>query len=266
MSFYSHCPRCQKSFSHAQLSTGSAICECGWCDTGLTAQAVKATEKNVIRVMAVTAIAIAGFYGHLVSWGPHAMSIPLIKVQELTGTLTKQGYVDLARACIDLNKWDCAKNAYLGLFRETGDPLGFALLGKMQLRMNEDTNALHSFGNYFRLGGTDGDVALDYARLLEQTGRTQDARKYYEYSITARPEVLPIRATAGIVRLLMKEGRYAEARERILAFHASAGNAKGYLNTELEQLDKRLGPAPSKAANGSPSRQPSSAPSSTWSS
>jgi hypothetical protein len=36
---------------------------------------------------------------------------------------------------------------------------------------------------------------------------------------------------------MMKQGRYQEARQRILAFHASAGNAKGFLNTELTQLD-----------------------------
>ncbi len=52
--------------------------------------------------------------------------------------------------------------------------------------------------------------------------------------------MLPIAATGAIVRILMKQGQYTEARTRITEFHKSADNAKGYLNTELTQIEQAI--------------------------
>jgi hypothetical protein len=82
---------------------------------------------------------------------------------------------------------------------------------------------------------------LNYAKVLEAAAQDGEAQRVYEKSIAANPAVLPVQATTGIVRLLIKHGQYAGAYDRILSFHESAENANGYLNTEMSQLQKQLG-------------------------
>jgi hypothetical protein len=167
--------------------------------------------------------------------------------------MNKQGYTELAEACIQLNKWDCAREAYIGMQQITKDGEGLLLLARLQVRLSEPQAAATTLATYFRLGGRDGDAALQYAALLEAQGDDASAMKYYEASIELRPKILPVQATTAIVRLLMKQGKYDQAQERILAFHESAENAKGYLNTELAQAESAMGQT--KAGKVESSRQ-----------
>jgi tetratricopeptide (TPR) repeat protein len=240
MSFTGFCPVCNSHIPNERYSTGHAICACGWTDPSPVIAARKTGEKEVITVMVGVAIAVALGFAHLASWGSYALTIPVVKIQQLTGTLSAQGYQELANACIRLNKWSCASEAFIEMQAVTKNPEGLAMLGDLQIRLHETQAALTTYAGYFRVGGRDGEAALKYAKLLENHGDTEAAIKYYESSIELRPKILPIQATTGIVRILMRQGRFEDAQKRILAFHESAENAKGYLNTELAQVEAVL--------------------------
>lgn len=243
------CPQCNSLLNQENYSTGHAICGCGWFDKAVVEQATKRYEKRAISYMAAAVIVMALGFGHMLNWGAYAFSIPLIKVQKITGTLSKEGYHELAQACIAMNKWSCAKDTYIDLYKRTGDSSSLKDLAHLQTLLKDPKAAMSTYASYFQVGGRDGEAALEYAGLLEVQGYLPDAYKYYEFSIAARPETLPVEATKGIVRMLIKEGRYNEARERILAFHESAGNAKGFLNTELSQLDHHFGKSSKKKSS-----------------
>jgi tetratricopeptide (TPR) repeat protein len=234
------CPQCNSAIPSERYLTGYAICECGWYDKTPVAKAYVQFEKKVIASMLFAAITLTLLYGHMLNWGGYAFEIPIVKVEQLTGTLSKKGYEELAQACIVLNKWSCAQNAYLDLYRQAGDAEGLARLGHLQGRLNEKAAAQSSFASYFKAGGKNADAAIEYGTLLEGAGQMDAAMKAYEDSIRLRPETLPINATTSIVRLMIKVGHYDEAYQRIVAFHESAGNAEGYLNTELAQLEPRV--------------------------
>lgn len=237
---YTSCPRCGESLTQERFATGSAICQCGWSDPSPSLKAREKSDRKAIQVMIVGAIALAAAYAHLVNWGTYALSIPVVKAEQWTGTLSKEGYNELAKACLGLGKISCAKNAYLELYQSKKDVDGLASLAKLQIRLNDNETGLRTFSAYFQAGGASADASLHYGRALEEAGRTDEAISFYEKSIAVSGETLPVQATTGIVRILMKQGQYENALSRIQAFHESAGNAKGYLNTELTQLEQYL--------------------------
>ena len=254
MSFYGNCPQCGTQIPQERYISGSPICACGWCDQAPAQRRDLDIEKKTIYGMIAGALAMMAFYVHMVNWGSYAFKIPFVKVAQVTGMLSIEGHRELAQACITLNKWSCARNAYLDIYRSKRDVQGLADLAHLEVRLGESQAAVAAYAAYFQAGGKNGIAALEYGKVLETTGQVDQAVQYYETSIQDRPEKLPIQATAGIVRILMKKGDYEKAYQRIIAFHNSSENAKGFLNTELAQLEKQLGSQASarlkKAAQG----------------
>lgn len=246
MSFHGNCPQCGTHIPQDRYETGAAICECGWTDNSPAKRFDGEVEKKTIMGMVVFCLALLAFYGHAMSWGSYAVAIPFVKLQQVTGTLSTQGYRDLADACIGLNKWSCARTAYLEIYTSNRDPQGLADLGHFEVRLGNTPAALSAYASYFKVGGKSGIASLEYGKVLETAGQADAAIAQYEESIKAREATLPIQATAGIVRILIKQGKYEQAYQRITDFHASAENAKGFLNTELAQLESTL----SKQAGG----------------
>ncbi len=234
------CPQCSSEISGEQYATGFAICQCGWSDPTPKVNAEQAAEKTTIAIMIFSAFALVLVFAHMVTWGAGWLSVPILKARELTGTLSRDGYLELAQTCIGAAKYPCAKNAYIGLYRSLGDITGLINLASLQVRLGEADSALATYAAYFKAGGQDSEIMLRYAMLLEEKGQTDAALQYFESSIAAQslaaPAALPVNATTGLVRMLIKSGKYVEAETHILNFHESAENAKGYMNTELAQL------------------------------
>lgn len=243
MAHFGNCPRCNSPL-HKDIMSGNitagglAVCtKCGWYESHAQAEARTKAENQAISIMVTFAVSLLIVSAHMLSWGAHAFSIPMLKVGQWTGMLSSRGYDELAQDCIDLAKYSCARTAMIENFQIHKTPEPLAKLARLQVRLQETPAALVTFSSYFKNGGKNGEAALLFAQLLEQNGQDEEAMKMYLASIVARSEQLPIAATGGIVRILMKQGRYDEARERITTFQASAENAKGYLNTELAQIE-----------------------------
>lgn len=241
MKYHSFCPRCGSELTNEQHSTGVAICACGFSDETPTAESIKKTEKTSIQIMLVFSAVVAVGFGYLQSWGQYATTMPFTKLAQMTTGLSPQGYRDLAKACIELNKWACAEEAYIELTTQAGDIQGFAELGSLRNRLKQPEGALQAYEAYEKRGGKDAYSLVQYGKLLEAANRDQDATTVYEKSIASSGDALPVQATNGIVRILMKQGRYEEAYVRVITFHESAQNASGYMNTELAQLQQQLG-------------------------
>jgi len=241
VAFYGSCPQCAKEVSQDRFINGVAICECGWTDTSHTFSLDRKNEMKKVKILFATAAVLVALYAHLLNWGSYAVEIPFVKLGQLTGTLSHDGYQELAGACIQLNKWECAKDAYLDLFTSKRDLNGLAERASLELRLGETQNALATYAQFFAAGGKNADASYQYGFLLENAGRPAEAMKAYEFGMANAGDRLPVKATTGLVQLLIKQGRYDEALARIETFHQSAGNATGYLNTEKAQLENVLG-------------------------
>ncbi|MDX9730873.1 MAG: hypothetical protein RBT63_03790 [Bdellovibrionales bacterium] len=256
MAYFGACPRCNNQLHTGIISGnikagGLAVCSgCGWYESHSQAKARIKTENQAIGLMAAVTVTILALSAHMLTWGTHSMTVPFLKVGQWTGMLSTQGYHQLASICTDLGKLPCATGAYIENFRKNGDNESLQKLARLQLRAQDTQGAMTTFSAYFKNVDTlrasrpgviaNGDAALLYGQLLEQNGQDSEAMRMFELSIAARSESLPIAATGAIVRIMMKQGRYEEARERLVQFHESAGNAKGYLNTELSQIEQAI--------------------------
>lgn len=241
MKFHSFCPRCGTEFTQTHFASGTTICSCGWFDESVEEQATKKIEGTTIKAMVGFSVLFVLGFVHLGSWGNHAFSIPFVKAAEVTGLLSSDGLKDLAKTCTDLNKWECAETAYQEMAQDRGNVEGLAMAANLDAKINKPQQAIAFYQAYEKAGGKNAMSLLAFAKLLEGASQDQEAQRVYEKSIAANPSTLPVQATSGIVHLMMKYGQYAQAYERILAFHESAENASGYLNTEADQLRKQLG-------------------------
>lgn len=239
MSLFGSCPRCASGL-HKGLGGFSVCSQCGWNESPNQGSARVKAENQAIKAMAITAVSLLLVMAHMLNWGAHAFSIPFLKVGQWTSLLSPQGYDELAQAYIDQGKYPGARTAYIDSFRTHRSAEPLAKLARLQVRLQDTQAAMATFQAYFQNGGKDGEAALLYGQLLEQGGQDNEAIKLFELSITLRPDQLPIAATGALVRIFMKQGRYIEAHEKLTAFQASAGNAKGYLNTELGQVEQAM--------------------------
>jgi tetratricopeptide (TPR) repeat protein len=217
-----------------------AFCSCGWVDRKSEKKMAQETDKRMAKRIVIFGVLMAAFMGHLFNWGGFAFRIPVIRAQQVTGILSAQGYDELAQICTALNKWSCAQNAYNQEFSKSNDATALLKLAKLQQKIDKKTEATQSYERYFAANGDDGVAMIELGNLLIEKKEFTKALKLFEKSIAARPDILPVRATSGIVKTMMKQGRLRDARARLVAFHKSAENATSYLNAEKEALDEAM--------------------------
>lgn len=245
--YMSHCPQCGNELSQERYTTGYAICECGWFDRQPTIRAEQKAEKKSIGIMIASSLAFVAFFGHMVVFGDHMVSIPVMKIQSLTGTLSAQGYESLAEACTELGNYSCAVEAYRDEYRVRGENKGLSNLGKLNMRLGKNDDAIMAYQAYVKIGGADPEATYLFGKLLETSGKANEAMAMYELAASKSEKTLPVLSTSAIVRLLIKQGQYEEAYDRILTFHESTEQANGYLNTELAQLENYFDSKPKHA-------------------
>lgn len=247
MAHFGNCPRCSSQL-HKDVMSGNikagglAVCShCGWFESHSQAQARMKAENQTITIMITFTVTLLLLAAHVVSWRGHASAIPFLKLAQYTGTLSSRGYDELANVYIDLGKLPGARATLIEQYQVHRTPEPLAKLARLQVRNQETPAAMVTFSSYFKNGGKDGEAALLYGQLLEQQGgQDAEAIKMFELSIASRPQQLPIAATGAIARIMIKQGRYEEAQDLITKFQESAGNAKGYLNTELAQIEQAI--------------------------
>lgn len=255
MEFQGFCPACSQNIEKDRFVGVGAICRCGWVDTSQEKKQAEAHSKKLKKTFVGVGLAICGLYMFRLSWGPHAWEVPFLEVESVSGLMSSDGYQKFADICIDLNRWTCAEESYLAMYRSSRNPDAFAKLGKLEFALKRPEKAAQFYGAYYKNGGSNPDVAFEFAQVLEQTHQVDEALKYYQISINARPQTLPVFATSNMVRLLMTNNRAAEAYEKILIFHESAENANGYLNAEATECENALGAKAVKQAKADQERR-----------
>jgi len=227
---------------------------CGWYESRQEMKVEEAQEKKTIWTMSAVAAALVIVSAHMISWGGGALEILPLKLQQWTGTLSSTGYYRIADLCLANGRAECARKAYLDSYLSAKDLEGLPKLATLQLAMKETQSAMTTLNTYFARGGKSPEAALSQGQLLEQSGRLDEALQMFELAIKSMaeqmPDRLPIAMTGAMVRVLMKQGKFEEAYKVVREFHGSAGNAQGYLNTELAQIEQVLKKAGSPVVIG----------------
>ena len=191
--------------------------------------------------MIITAILISVSYVHTVIWDKHAFNIVPLKVKQLLNLSTSSNLIEMADICNDRLMPACAEKAYIqALKKEPHNQEILAALGTLQDKMSKKNLALATYGLYFTNGGTDSDIAYHYAKVLDQFHRVDDAKKYYEYSLNAKPHIFQVTISKNYVTFLMKHNFLRQAKAFILKVRKQGENAPYFMDDELVEIKKRL--------------------------
>lgn len=237
------CPRCSSLMALGQ------VCVCGHGAKDSLVSVLQKRDRSVLGAYIVFSILLALAYVHLQSWGPYALQVPMLKAEHIFGMLDSKGYSKLSAACIARGKEKCAKQAYIDMYVRTRDVEAIALLAQLEIKTHETDVALETFEAYYKKGGKNPKVALQYALALEGEHHYDASIHYLKLSIQQNPDKLAVSATGELLRILLAQQKYSQARNVLDDFWASAENAKGYFNNEAAQIQKVLGPKAHKVAS-----------------
>ncbi len=234
------CPKCNSKTAFGQ------VCICGYGTQDSLVTLVEKNNRTIYSAYVVFSLILILSYMHILNWGPFALEVPALKAQHYLGVLNSKGYSKLAQACVARGKEQCAKQAYIDMFNRTKDVEALALLAQIETRTHEPEVAAKTYEAYYKKGGKNPRVALQYALLLEQLHKYDASIHYFRLSIQQNPDTLAVFATGELLRILMAQQKYTKAQSLIESFWASAENAKGYFNTEAAQLKKYVRPVKSR--------------------
>ena len=111
---FGSCPRCGSGLHRNLNAIGLTICtSCGWTESRNQSATRVRNENRTMVVMAVSALALLLGIAHSINWGGHALEAPILKLGQLTGTLSPKSYNRLAEICAELGKYSCARSAYI---------------------------------------------------------------------------------------------------------------------------------------------------------
>lgn len=235
MSKFGACPRCHQTISNERKSLNPIVCDhCGDTTPNTSDVVQERIETNVIVTMVgLGALIIAG-YIQLMNWDRYSLSIIPLSLKEIAGSTSPSDWEAKAAMCLELKKYDCVETQYAKAAQFA--PIEYARLGKFQMQRENFAAAAKSFNSYFNNGGDDLEVAYQHAKALGQTEQVDEAVKYFEKVLGARPDILQVTVVNNYVKLLMNHQRYAEAKTLIENVRKQGDSAGSFMEAEMQQI------------------------------
>ncbi len=191
-------------------------------------------KSKAIMLVLATMVVITGI--QIITWDKYALDIIPIMLKEVVSASSPQDWEDKAKMCTDLKKWDCVEAEYTKAAQN--DRHQYVRLGQFQMRRNKFDKAAHSFSIYFKDGGEDVEVAATYAKALAETNQFDEASKYFNIALEARPEMLQVPVVINFVRLLMKNEKYQHAQRLIDDVRKQNRTGSQFMDSEYNQIKK----------------------------
>ena len=243
MMVFGSCPVCQSEISQDRIEQNLAICgACGWSDNKSVKDLEQKTAKRFIFLAVMISIFLIGSFIQAINWNSYFIEIIPIKAKQMAGIATPVELNRIADICIDRQKPQCVEQAYSDILRR--DPTNLEVIAKyakilvnnQKLRLASD-----SFARYFQEGGKDLDAAFEYAKVLGSLGDINESKRYFDYVIDAKPEIMQVTVTQRLVDMLYNAGRYKEAQQAIIKFRKRGANAIYFMEAKLKKIEAMLG-------------------------
>src|ERR1044072_130273 len=187
------CPRCFTNLESELSSYDTTVCTgCGYVVSSNEKEFESRTAKSVIVYLLVFSIVVLTLFFQVRNWDRHAFSIIPIQIKNLVGAMGVQDLEDRAAMCLERRYYDCVEQDYTGIANATRD-LGMIMrLGKFQMSRERYQEAAQTFQVYFQNGGKDLNAQINYAKALGKIGNVDEASKWYEQVLAAKPDVVQI--------------------------------------------------------------------------
>ena len=100
--------------------------------------------------------------------------------------------------------------------------------------------AAQSFYKFFQKGGNDLEASYSYAKALAQLGQVDEATKYFEQVLAARPDVLQVTVVQNYVKLLVEHKRYDQGLKLIKDIRSKGPEYTSFMDAEFKTIQQNL--------------------------
>lgn len=237
---FGSCPRCQNDISAERRQDSVVVCDhCGFVISTTEQQFREKGEKRFIAyALGVGFVLVAGFL-QLCSWDTHFLEVIPLQAKELIGASSNEDLEQMAAICLDRKKLDCVERAYSKLGDRDQNQL--LRLGKFQMSRAHYTEAANTYRTFFTKGGIDLEASYNFARALGQIGMVDEAAKYYDYVLGAKPDVLQVTVVQNYVRLLMEANRLDQAQKLIMNVRKQSEASSMFMEDEFQKIKGKRG-------------------------
>lgn len=229
------CPRCKMDISAERRSLKPIVCNhCGFATSKQEEVHIETGEKHVIVIFSIFVSLFLFSYIQLLNWDSYSLEIIPLKIKETIGATTPADMDRTAEICLALKKWDCVETNYSRA--AVADQTKLARLGDFQMKRAKYNEAAQTYYSFFKSGGNNLDSSYNYAKALTQLGQVDEATKYFEQVLGARPDVLQITVVQNYVKLLMDHQRFEQAKTLIQNIRRSSPGSGMFMETEFKKI------------------------------
>lgn len=232
------CPRCKLDVSPERKKIHPVVCDhCGFTLSTNEELVDQQLQKRTMIVMGTLATIWVAGYIQLANWDRHALSIIPIALKGMVGSHGVADAEAKAEICMDLKKWDCVETEYLTIAQS--NPPQYIRAGGFQMKRAKYNEAAQSYYKFFQSGGQDLEASYNYAKALAELGQVDEAVKYFDQVLAAKPDTLQVTVVTNYVKLLMKHQRYDQAKVLIQKVRTEAGpTAESFMTAEFNEIQQ----------------------------
>lgn len=240
--FSGSCRICGNEIPEDRLQSGLSVCTCGWVEPN---QFVSQWDKDASKRISTFGIAAVGVLLpvilFLASWSGFGFDVVAISFKSMLGMASAQDYIQKAEICEQVRKYDCATENYARVIRSNPqDEDAYLRLAHLYIKVKDMNSAIQVYQAFFASGGKDANLKFRMANLMADAGQTDLAQATYQELLDSEPGILQITVAKSYVQLLIKVGKFENAKSVITSFQGKGDNAKDYLNEELIQVEAQL--------------------------
>lgn len=236
------CPRCKQDIAAERKNVMPIICDhCGYTASSNQYAANQAVEKRTTILYSAFLALFLGSYMQLMNWDSYSLEIIPLKVKETLGMNSTSDADRTAEICMNLKKWDCVESSYSKVGND--DATKLPRLGQFQMKRAKYNEAAATFYKFFQKGGNDLEASYSYAKALAQLGQVDEATKYFEQVLAARPDVLQVTVVQNYVKLLMEHNRGDQALKLIKDIRSKGPESASFMEAEFKKLQDSVSTA-----------------------
>lgn len=229
------CPQCKLDISPERKKIRPIICNhCGYTSGNDQKLENEIQKKTILAFFAVSIFVIAAHI-QLSNWDKYSLSIIPLTIKEMMGADGPADFEAKSEMCMELKKWDCVETAYLKA--AAADPVKYQRAGDFQMKRQKWNPAAQSYYKFFQAGQQNLDASYSYAKALAKLGQVDDAVKYFDQVLAAKPEVLQVTVVQNYVKLLMDAQRFDQAKVLISKIRKDSGPAgESFMDDEFKKI------------------------------
>jgi tetratricopeptide (TPR) repeat protein len=231
------CPQCKLDISEERKKALPIVCDkCGYTVSNSDGVQEQVEKRSIIWFAGISVFIVLAHI-QLANWDKHSLSIIPIALKETLGMDNAADAERKSEICFDLKKWDCVEASFVKSAKSSGDNTLWVRAGDFQMKRAHYNEAAQSYYSFFTAGGENLETSYNYAKALAQLGQVDEAVKYFDQVLAAKPDTLQVTVVQNYVKLLMDHQRYDQAKVLITQIRNQAGaTAELFMEEEFKKI------------------------------